>query len=144
MSNCTLYDSLYLDSVLTADLATLYIEDNVDSLDTFTTYPINFYVFSECDTLQPLNPTQQKLNNPEHPMKQTQVYPNPMDQYFVVELADVSNSLVSVSDQLGKSMYSVTTNQSQVRIDSSNWPAGIYFVQISSGNRTEAIKMVKM
>ena len=78
------------------------------------------------------------------------VYPNPFAEsatirYEAMEEVDVN---IAVFDQSGKLVQTVVNGKQdagvyEVRLESANWPTGIYFARIQSGGNMEVVKMVK-
>jgi len=72
------------------------------------------------------------------------IYPNPVNDKLNINLnknIDVQISIITIS---GKVVKKVTSeNKSVVEINTSNLPAGIYFVRVTSNGKTNTIKFVK-
>jgi photosystem II stability/assembly factor-like uncharacterized protein len=58
--------------------------------------------------------------------KYISVYPNPTEGLINLKMTEVDNCQLNVYDMLGKNMYSLSTNETQVQIDMTSWPAGHY------------------
>ena len=72
------------------------------------------------------------------------VYPNPTDGNFSVNLGDVyENSEVLITDLSGKLIDSKTMTQSQTLNLSIEEPAGIYIVSIQAGDKKAVIRLIK-
>lgn len=62
-------------------------------------------------------------------------FPNPVENTLFVDLADEeAYQSFSVYDLQGKLIKEVQAPQSQLSISTSNWPSGVYFVQLTSSN----------
>lgn len=72
------------------------------------------------------------------------VFPNPVNESFAIRASE-RVSAVRVFDAMGRIVYnSNTTNQEVVFVDSSNWSAGMYTVEIDTSNNAIARrKMLK-
>lgn len=62
------------------------------------------------------------------------IYPNPAHANFVVEAPDKKN--IEVVNSIGQVVYSRSMNESTLRVTTANWPRGIYFVRLFSGDTT--------
>jgi lysophospholipase L1-like esterase len=69
------------------------------------------------------------------------IYPNPASNSFNVSNTD-ANASISVTTLAGKAITSVTANGNLTTIDSSNWSAGVYIIQVQSGASTTVKKVV--
>lgn len=69
------------------------------------------------------------------------VYPNPAQNYFKVEVPNYSTAVIEVANIAGQLVSQSNLNNGSKLINTSNWPAGIYFVNVSS-NRVKSTKMV--
>jgi hypothetical protein len=70
------------------------------------------------------------------------VFPNPTEQYFYINIeGEQSIYNVSIVDVFGKVIYSgKIQNKAKTLINSSNWTAGMYFVNIYSEKKLLATK----
>lgn len=68
------------------------------------------------------------------------IYPNPNAGEFTVELSQETS--VNIVNGIGQVVYSKMLNGDN-KINLSNQPAGIYFVQLKQGNATKTLKVVK-
>lgn len=80
-----------------------------------------------------------------------QNYPNPFNPStkFKIQIAKLSNVKVSVFDVLGKKVATLVNEQLkpgsyEVEWDGSNYPSGVYFYKLISGDFVETKKMVLM
>jgi PKD repeat protein len=78
--------------------------------------------------------------------KATSVYPNPSNGAFVVENTNAfsAGTVITVTNILGAKVYELqpTQGSEKVNIDMQGTAAGIYFVNVISGNKTETTKIV--
>jgi hypothetical protein len=71
-------------------------------------------------------------------------YPNPTIQDFVLSLdASLLGSSIDVYNTLGMHVYSSLVNDFNTTIESSDWPAGIYTLQVSNENNRYTLQVVK-
>ena len=64
------------------------------------------------------------------------VYPNPVKDYFVVELGDQEMTQVDIINVLGQSLYQVNVqSRTEVLVNASNLEKGIYFVRCFNNNK---------
>jgi hypothetical protein len=82
------------------------------------------------------------LEEGQESISNMQVYPNPATDNLTVSFKNTSLSVVTISlvNQLGQSVLSVTNKYGQSgtrteKLDISNIPSGIYYVQIGTGNK---------
>jgi hypothetical protein len=75
--------------------------------------------------------------------KRVSIFPNPTKGKFTIELENTSkNSLIVISDLVGKVIFSKTIIDNTLQIDISNQPKGIYLVKIINGNNVTTQKIV--
>ena len=70
------------------------------------------------------------------------VYPNPTSTVLTIEAAEVIHS-IRVYDLNGRLMQQRSPNVKALSIDVSGWPAGLYFVELSSEREVRTLKFVK-
>lgn len=75
------------------------------------------------------------------------VYPNPANQSIQLKLAPISNTgKLTVCNLLGNVVLEkelgVSTTQSDENINSSQWPAGLYLIQLKSGDKLTTHKIL--
>lgn len=70
------------------------------------------------------------------------VYPNPVKNVLNIQSNDAVNNVV-VYNVLGQNIYSNSPNTVSPIIDMSNFKSGIYFVEVTIGNSTKTVKVVK-
>jgi hypothetical protein len=69
------------------------------------------------------------------------LYPNPNNGQFTIELAD--NSLVEITDILGKQVYKSNLQKGANQVNVSHIETGVYFVTIITGGKQVSVKIVK-
>jgi hypothetical protein len=70
------------------------------------------------------------------------VYPNPNNGVFTIELTSSAKS-IQVFDVTGRMITGIYSNDDKTVIDLKEVANGVYYVQISSGNQTERVKVIK-
>jgi hypothetical protein len=71
-------------------------------------------------------------------------YPNPFADNFTVLLSlNEIRSEITVYDMTGKHIQQLTTQANELTIESKDWAAGVYVVQIMQGDTIKTIRMVK-
>jgi hypothetical protein len=71
-------------------------------------------------------------------------YPNPTTQDFLLSLdAALLGSSIEVFNTLGMHIYSGVANDFNTTIESSDWPVGIYTLQVSNENNRYTLQVVK-
>ncbi|PSR56570.1 hypothetical protein AHMF7605_25270 [Adhaeribacter arboris] len=74
-------------------------------------------------------------------------YPNPFEQKFTLQLAQPlpAGATIKLSDIQGKSVYQmkVPVGESRIEVNLTGKPAGMYLLQLQSGNRRQVLKMIK-
>lgn len=73
------------------------------------------------------------------------MYPNPASRFMTVTgLPVAAQTLVTITDDLGKTVLVYNTaGAMQYRCDVSKLTAGVYYVQVKTGDKTEVLKFVK-
>jgi hypothetical protein len=72
------------------------------------------------------------------------VFPNPTANSWTIANANQADFNIQIKDVQGKLVSSLNSNrQASISIDSANFPAGVYFLEITSANQTKTIKLVK-
>jgi hypothetical protein len=77
-------------------------------------------------------------------IKQSQfnLYPNPTDGVFVIELEENSKYDVTVIDILGKTVYTSSINNMSTTIDLSGFDKGVYTVELKDENSKYTEKLI--
>jgi bilirubin oxidase len=70
------------------------------------------------------------------------VYPNPTSDYFNIVSKNSQNYFVNIFNVFGESLYSTGSIQNLIRIDTQNFPSGIYFLKITSKNKIITQKII--
>lgn len=71
------------------------------------------------------------------------IYPNPTNNSWSIEGANVTIDTIEVYDILGKRVTTISPNASQATIDASNLRTGLYLAKLYSGDAVTTIKLVK-
>jgi len=73
------------------------------------------------------------------------MYPNPSTDFIIVELDNKANEDMNiiVYDSRGRVCKSMTTNSKEAKIETANLSSGIYFVNVTTGNKTITKKFIK-
>ena len=126
------------------DNSSSWLQDNCVATTTTSTHvPGDWYTISK-GLLIRLNfgviPAPSSINN----IKQSQfnLYPNPTDGVFVIELEENSKYEVTVIDILGKTVFSTNTNGMNTSIDLSSFDKGIYTVELKDENAIYTEKVI--
>ncbi|MBK6263859.1 T9SS type A sorting domain-containing protein [Marivirga sp. S37H4] len=82
----------------------------------------------------------------ERALDKSIIYPNPADRVIVIDLAEFTNSTVTISvyDMYGRDRHMITTTATErIPLDISDFQSGIYFVKIIHKNETNILKFIK-
>ncbi|MGZ4043283.1 MAG: T9SS type A sorting domain-containing protein [Bacteroidia bacterium] len=71
------------------------------------------------------------------------VYPNPNNGEFTVELANGSSKLIEVIDISGRVVKQVKSNDDSVNMNLNGFASGLYYLKITSNNITDVTKIMK-
>jgi hypothetical protein len=71
------------------------------------------------------------------------VYPNPNNGTFIVDLNNNTAKTITVTDVTGRIVYSIVTNETKQQININNLTNGVYFAKITSEGKTTTVKIVK-
>lgn len=75
--------------------------------------------------------------------KNISIYPNPTSDLLRIELPQATPSLFRFIRPNGQLMRQIKTNESSVNLSMSEWPAGIYVLQIIREEKVENFKILK-
>lgn len=122
-----------------------WIQDNCDATDPASTHVAGDWRGIGADGLLiRLNfgviPAPSSINN----IKQSQfnLYPNPTDGVFVIEVEENSKYDVTVIDILGKTVYTSSINNMSTTIDLSGFDKGVYMVELKDENSKYTEKLI--
>ena len=122
-----------------------WLRDNCVATDPASTHvPGDWYSIGADGLLIRMNfgviPTPSGINN----IKQSQfnLYPNPTDGVFVIELEENSKYDVTVIDILGKTVYTSSINNMNTTIDLSGLDKGVYTVELKDENSKYTEKLI--
>ena len=75
------------------------------------------------------------------------VYPNPTSGIFTLELATSEGKQIAdilISDMMGNTVFKESVSEIRnLKLSLSGKPAGVYMIQVVSGNRVETVKVIK-
>ncbi|MCX6297067.1 MAG: T9SS type A sorting domain-containing protein [Bacteroidetes bacterium] len=76
---------------------------------------------------------------------QVNVYPNPANEYVMIEINGYKMEKVEIYDVLGQIMYSGEPNSSKLQINTSKLNQGVYLVKVLVDNKiiTKKMKVIK-
>ncbi len=80
---------------------------------------------------------QQKNNNP------LSIYPNPTTNVLNINLGDYNNAQIQVLDITGKTIFNTNTTNTTNSINVSSFNKGVYFIKITTNNKTITKQFVK-
>jgi len=105
----------------------------------FPAYPetISFRVLPNPSVITAVHPLQQATEN------QVIIYPNPVEDVFVIEGNDLPGSWLQVTDIEGKVWYKTQIEKTQVEINAQPLPRGIYIIHIKGNVNVVRKLMVK-
>ena len=71
------------------------------------------------------------------------LYPNPATSYTMLEVSEMSDATVTVTDLQGRVLnsFAVAQTNEPIRIETDSYQAGIYFVTISDANSRQTLKL---
>ena len=73
-----------------------------------------------------------------------EVYPNPTEGIFTINLGDLKDVQISILNITGQEVYSLgNVNKSQLEISLTDFSKGVYFVKVQSDNQQKVIELIK-
>ena len=71
------------------------------------------------------------------------LYPNPATSYTMLEVSEMSDATVTITDLQGRVLRSFAVNQTNepIRIETEGFQAGLYFVTVSDGTSRQTVKL---
>jgi len=103
-------------------------------LDTILVQTSNFLYENICSNTV-------SMNEAERMDSKFQVYPNPAQNYFIIELPQV-NYTVDIVDLTGRKFYSKINVSEKLEVDCGVFPKGIYFIQVSTSKSNFCRKII--
>jgi len=82
------------------------------------------------------------LGMDEFVFKQIKVYPNPVTDLLTISNTEMMSG-ITLADMLGRVLFTKNINDTETRIDMSNYPTGTYLVQVSINSATKTFKVIK-
>lgn len=70
------------------------------------------------------------------------LYPNPAGEFVIIKRIENSKAGISVLDILGKTVYQIETNESQIQIPCDNLSNGVYLIQLKIGTETTSHRLI--
>ena len=70
-------------------------------------------------------------------------YPNPTQDSWTVKTKDQIINTVQVFDVLGKEVITMKPNKSDVKIEASTLPRGLYFAKLTTDLGSNSVKLIK-
>lgn len=71
------------------------------------------------------------------------IFPNPFSNSFTVDLKNNNSSIkITILDVLGKELLCTSTTESSIQIDSSNFPKGCYFLDVTDIQNNHVLKKI--
>ncbi|MCX6258750.1 MAG: T9SS type A sorting domain-containing protein [Bacteroidia bacterium] len=80
------------------------------------------------------------IDNPD--LAEINTYPDPFTGSFNLNIPDVSNAEIRIFNSTGQLIYSVRTANMRNQVNASHWPAGMYFVRVTNGNKQLVTRIV--
>ncbi len=71
------------------------------------------------------------------------IYPNPTTNIATINLSNNQFNEINITDVNGKIVYQSSVNNSLIQIDLSNFPIGVYFVQLINEEGVKSLKIIK-
>lgn len=129
----TTYDTLTIvDTNYVTITDTNYVTFN-DTLTIIDTNIINFYDTTFVSVNDTLIISVFSSVNPNSLINTIKVYPNPVTEFILIDNGNFQNMLgykYEISSGNGQLLHNSTVNSTLTSIDASNWPPGIYFLNI--------------
>ncbi|MBK8657876.1 MAG: T9SS type A sorting domain-containing protein [Bacteroidetes bacterium] len=72
---------------------------------------------------------------------QVRVFPNPAIDKLFIELNNVTNTQVLITDVQGKRMLQADIQQQHYMVNVADWAAGIYLIKLNTGKHTKTIRV---
>jgi Secretion system C-terminal sorting domain/Right handed beta helix region len=122
-----------------------YCSTNIDTIeqkiydvyDNLSLGLINYSPFNNCTLISNIQTTEYKNNS-------FSVYPNPTTGQTTIDLAEGTASSVTLRNSLGQVILSNKfTATNQIELDISNYPKGIYFLQLEVDEQVITQKIIK-
>jgi hypothetical protein len=83
------------------------------------------------------------LSAPQFSASDFKVYPNPTNNSWNFSVANAQIQSIQIADLTGKTVLSVTPNNSEATVDASSLSSGMYFAKVATATSANTIKLVK-
>ncbi|MDR1666979.1 MAG: Ig-like domain-containing protein [Bacteroidales bacterium] len=70
------------------------------------------------------------------------IYPNPTEGMLTLDFETAGERHITLSDVAGKVLLRQTVSEPTIRIDISNYPAGVYLVTINDGKKQKTVRVI--
>ena len=86
-----------------------------------------------------------KINQNKHDLFKVEfnLFPNPTNDSWAIKTNNERIASIQVYDILGKSVLSLTPNNTEAKIDATALSKGLYFAKIATDNGTSSLKLIK-
>ncbi|MES2678284.1 MAG: GEVED domain-containing protein [Bacteroidota bacterium] len=71
------------------------------------------------------------------------VYPNPNNGEFTIEVANGQNKTIAIMDVTGRLLLTQTTVNDQLNVNMTTFANGVYYVKVTTSDAVEVLKLVK-
>jgi hypothetical protein len=71
------------------------------------------------------------------------LYPNPFNDQLIIETNQPAKTRVEIFNELGVLVYANELINNRISIETGDWAAGMYFVQMNSGDQRQTMKLIK-
>lgn len=83
------------------------------------------------------------LSSDDFMFNNVKIYPNPTQNQWNINLADVQASQLYVTDLTGKIVYSQSNAQGLIVVNANNFASGMYLITLESKNQKQTYKLIK-
>jgi hypothetical protein len=71
------------------------------------------------------------------------VYPNPVKDFVWIDFGSEKTAKITVSDAIGRVLTETETRESKAKISTAHYPLGVYFMEITIGEKKVFVKLLK-
>jgi len=92
------------------------------------------------------NPSGTSVSTIENNMSLGQSYPNPANNYAIINVNVQNNSTLVINDISGRVIFeqNISSSDRMVKINTANWKSGMYYYQLKGENNIKAKKLFKL